>query len=989
MHPLHWNRRAATVAAFVLTGALGRPSGAADVTAERVRKSFVDVPVASIEDAKKLQQLGFDLAGGDPEKLVIGLVATDADLTRLTELGYSYSIRQTNDGETIAALSDYTSPQELSAFMDQIVANHPTLARKFTVAGTLFEGQSVYAVQITKDVTVPNDRPSFILDAQHHAREVMTPEIARDMIEFLTTRYATDPTVRRWVDGLNIYVVGSVNPEGANTVFTSDTMWRKNRHPACPVDVNRNYPFAWAACNGSDGICSSETNRGASASSEPETQGMVSLVAGVRPFFTLSYHSYSEYIMYPYGCTDPDEMAAFQDLGQALNAQLEDDTGQTGRYDVGPIWSTIYLVDGGSIDTQYALYGAYGFTIEVNSSTQGFQPDYATWRDVTVGRQRVAWQFFLDKTLDTPQIRGKVTDAGTGLPLPAQVAVQEVVFTHGESPRTADDRGLYHWLARSNQTYHVTWSLPGYCSVTQTVAVAAAPMTVDVALGQPEVPQNPGAAANGANRIDVSWDAAVHADAYRVLRSMTPGGPYAEVGLVGAPGTSFQDTGVSGGSTYSYVVRAVQGCDSGNSAEVSAQATGACTIGPAFSGLAVVTNGAVSTCTLSLSWPGATPRCGGQVTYAVHRSTTPGFTPSPANLIASGLSGTAYADHGALANNGTYHYIVRAVDSANGVADGNTVSRSGSPTGPQTPGSWFDDAGDLGVAKLVLSPPWAVRLTGGKTSPRVYSTGTYPANSCAPATTPAITLQASGSVLTFASKYDIEGGVDAGIVEVATGPSFDTWTRLTTVNYPDALSSTGNACNFPTSGAGTVFSRTNATPTYPSFNYSASLAAYGGQQIKLRWRISSNGSTSAAGWWVDDITVSKALLSASCSSGAAPVPREVSATIPMTAAPGAGGTIQLAYGPGCGTTDNAVFWGSGPVPGSLSWTGAQCALGNTGAASFAPPAVPPGGLLYFVIAGQTATKEGSYGRSSAGVERPEASGLPGCDRPQDLSGVCP
>ena len=65
--------------------------------------------------------------------------------------------------------------------------------------------------------------------------------------------------------------------------------------------------------------------------------------------------------------------------------------GQQGSFDLQWI-----VVDGGSTDTEYGRYGTYSYTVEVNTSS--FQPDYATWRDITVQRQRTAWQFFLDKT---------------------------------------------------------------------------------------------------------------------------------------------------------------------------------------------------------------------------------------------------------------------------------------------------------------------------------------------------------------------------------------------------------------------------------------------------------------------------------------------------------------------------------------------------------------------------------------------------------------
>jgi hypothetical protein len=45
-----------------------------------------------------------------------------------------------------------------------------------------------------------------------------------------------------------------------------------------------------------------------------------------------------------------------------------------------------------------------------------------------------------------------------------------------------------------------------------------------------------------------------------------------------------------------------------------------------------------------------------------------------------------------------------------------------------------------------------------------------------------------------------------------------------------------------------------------------------------------------------------------------------------------------------------------------------------------------------VIAGQSASAEGSYGSGSYGAlstERPEAVGIGACDQPQSLNGTCP
>lgn len=972
---------AAALSAILLCGGAARAQETTEL------KYFVEVAVGSLDDARTLAADGFDIAGIDRNALLVGIVANTDELKRLEGLGWPVTIRSTNeDVHAIDALSDYTDPQELSAYMDSIVAAFPSLAKKIVTQNTLFEGQKQYALLLTKDVATANTRPSFILDAQHHAREVMTPEIARDMIDYLTSRYATDTQVQHWVDSINIYIVGSVNPDGAMYVFTTDPSWRRNRHPSCPVDDNRNYPTLWGACNGSSASCTSDTNRGASAGSEPESQGLMGLTASVRPFYALTYHSYGEYLMYPYGCSDPDEKSALDEVAQALNAILPNDNGVTGQYATGPTWSTIYLADGTSNDTQYNVYGVNAFAIEVNSNNEGFQPDYATWRNVTVQRQRVAWQYFLDKTLDGQQIRGHVTDAATGLPLAATTSLQEVTFTHGETPRHADANGNYRMLVHTNGTYHPVFSMPGYCSATPTVAVGTGPVVVDVSLGKPGVPQNPSAAASGDNAIDVSWQAAANADQYRVYRSLSSGGPYTVVASVPGAQLGYHDSPVSGAVTYYYVVRAVQGCESGPSSEASTATTGACTVGPVFAGADAVANAAAATCELDVTWPAASPRCAGGITYAVYRSATSPFTPGPSTLIAAGLSGTSYADHAALASAGTYHYIVRAVDASNGTDDGNTVDRAATVTGPNTIGTWRDDAGDTQAPSMTTASPWSIKPTGGRTAPAVYATGTYSNNTCAALTSPAISLQA-GSSLSFASKYDLETNYDAGIVEVATGPSYSTWTKVA-VNYPDPLSFTGNACGVPTGGASSVFSRTIATPAYPASPYSGSLGAYAGQSVKLRWRLSSDAGVVGQGWWIDDVAITNAVIPGACTPGGAPSVQEASAAGDMHASRSTGTSVDVTYVPACGALDEAIYWGAGPFAGAAAWTNVACSLGSTGHAVFDPGDPAPDSFYYFVVVGQRTASEGSYGLATSG-ERPEATGFGACDKPQALGGSCP
>jgi hypothetical protein len=119
-----------------------------------------------------------------------------------------------------------------------------------------------------------------------------------------------------------------------------------------------------------------------------------------------------------------------------------------------------------------------------------------------------------------------------------------------------------------------------------------------------------------------------------------------------------------------------------------------------------------------------------------------------------------------------------------------------------------------------------------------------------------------------------------------------------------------------------------------------------------------------------------------------PNPKEASPVgTPMTAEKGAGTSVVVNYTAGCGATTHAVYWGSGPIGSSLTWTDVTCDVPSGGI--FDPGELDSGEWVYFVIVGQNSTLEGSYGTNNLDQERPEASGIGPCDKPQDLTGTCP
>lgn len=88
----------------------------------------------------------------------------------------------------------------------------------------------------------------------------------------------------------------------------------------------------------------------------------------------------------------------------------------------------------------------------------------------------------------------------------------------------------------------------------------------------PAAPTNLTATA-GNTQVSLSWTASSGATSYNVKRSTTSGGPYSNV-ATGVTSTNFTDTGLTNGTTYFYVVSAVNGSgESANSNQASATPT--------------------------------------------------------------------------------------------------------------------------------------------------------------------------------------------------------------------------------------------------------------------------------------------------------------------------------------------------------------------------------------------------------------------------------
>jgi hypothetical protein len=349
---------------------------------------------------KEISEHDIDIAGVDVNKKIVDVLIGDIDYKFLVAHGYDIRVNETK-GITRKPDEEYKNPAEIEEILNHYSTTYSHLVKMVSIGKSL-EGRDIWALKISDDPQLEElDEPSVLFNSMHHAREIMTPEVSIDIIDYLLTNYNSDSKVTNWVDSTEIWIIPMFNVDGNNKMWNHDSWWRKNTRGGYGVDLNRNYPAGWNSCNGSSGSQSSQTYRGPSPASEPETQAMMKFIAEKRPVFDISYHAYSELVIYPYGCgkrrTQTKEVV--EKIGDHIAWLLD--------YEPGTAWELLYNADGGDIDWMYEAYQVIPYVIELNSRKQGFHPKYSKWRDKTVERNRDGWQYLLDRVQQSG-IRGQV-----------------------------------------------------------------------------------------------------------------------------------------------------------------------------------------------------------------------------------------------------------------------------------------------------------------------------------------------------------------------------------------------------------------------------------------------------------------------------------------------------------------------------------------------------------------------------------------------------
>lgn len=357
-------------------------------TTHRALNQYKVADVRTVQQRSALAARG--VAIDEVAKQSVVITADKATASQLRAAGYELSALPTAEERGVKAASpaDYHSYEEMTKAVDDYVAEYPDLMSQ-EVIGTSHEGRDIVAVKLSANVAEDQDKPEVLFTHNMHAREHLTVEMALYTLGEFASQYGEDERITAMLDERELWIIPSANPDGK--VYDQDSgefqMWRKNREPdsdssAIGTDLNRNWAYEWGCCGGSSDNPASETYRGPSAASAPETQVVADFVRsrvvdGEQQITAhIDFHTYGELVLWPYGYTYDDTAPGLseddRDAHAAIGTDMADSNGYTPQQA-----SDLYVTDGSINDWMWADQGIFSYTFEMypgSGSPDGFYP---------------------------------------------------------------------------------------------------------------------------------------------------------------------------------------------------------------------------------------------------------------------------------------------------------------------------------------------------------------------------------------------------------------------------------------------------------------------------------------------------------------------------------------------------------------------------------------------------------------------------------------
>jgi len=283
-------------------------------------------------------------------------------------------------------------------------------------------GYDMYVLKITNSA-IPGPKPKIFITSAIHAREYTTAELMTRLAEELVANYDSDPDITWMLDYHEIHLMLHTNPDGRKQAEAGYSWRKNTNDAYCSIfplyrgaDLNRNFEFKWDCCGGSSSSECDTTFHGAYPASEPEVQAVQAYILSQFPDrrgpndsdpapldtegIYIDVHAHGRLVLWPWGWT-PDPAPNATEL-QTLGRKMAFFNNHTPKQGYG-----LYPTDGTTTTFTYGELGLPSYTFELG--TEFFESCSYFESNILEGNKAAI--IYAIKTVRTPYVTPAGPDA--------------------------------------------------------------------------------------------------------------------------------------------------------------------------------------------------------------------------------------------------------------------------------------------------------------------------------------------------------------------------------------------------------------------------------------------------------------------------------------------------------------------------------------------------------------------------------------------------